>query len=153
MVSLPGAWSAPMMPYRAVTNQVVGKREADDRRAVNLQNAVGVVLDDGVVIHDDVARAAAQPHEVAVAAPFLAIDVVEQIVPDRDRARLLARVLIVVSEDRDARGAVAQDVVLEGDLFDLAPGAPAVLIADGEQDGEAHLRLQPVVLEACSIEW
>ena len=42
---------------------------ADDRRAVNLQDAVGVVLDDRVVIDDDIAWAAAACFDALTTTP------------------------------------------------------------------------------------
>src|ERR1051325_2635176 len=46
---------------------------------------------------------------------------------------------------------MAQDVVGEGDVLDDRPGRGAVLVAHREQNGEAVLRLYPVVLEGVPV--
>src|SRR5206468_132741 len=59
----------------------------------------------------------------------------------------LARVGIVGPQDVDPRPGVANDVVGEGDIFDRRPGSAAVLVTDGQLQGEAVLSGPPNVLE------
>ena len=47
---------------------------------------------------------------------------------------------------------VAHDVVHEGDVLDDRPRRAAVLVAHGEQDREAVLRVRPVVLEQVALD-
>src|SRR5262249_47079317 len=108
---------------------------------------LAVVGDDGVVVDGDVARAAGERQEVAVAAPRTAVDICEEIVADDDRLRLLARVVVVVAENTHAGPTVAHRVLLDRDVVALAPRTVAVLIADREEDRVARLAALPVVVE------
>ena len=126
---------------------IIREHEAENGWAVHGQDPVRLVLNHRVVIDGDVARAAEQHQEIAVPAPVPAVDVGEEVVADRDRSRLLARMHVVEPENRQARGAVPYDVVLERDLCDLAPGAAAVLVPDREENGKAGLSRLPVVVE------
>jgi hypothetical protein len=106
-----------------------------------------VPLNNGVVVDRDVARPVRHRHEVAAAAPNLTVDVIEQVVANQDRLRLLARVVVVPAQNLDACGAVTQYVLLERDVIDLAPGALAVLVPHREDDREPRLPAFPVVFK------
>ena len=57
------------------------------------------------------------------------------------RAGLLARMVVVEPEDLHAGAAVADDVLLERDVVDLAPRARAVLVA--RRSGRSRSRTAP----------
>jgi len=58
--------------------------------------------------------------------------------------------IVVVAKNLNARGAVPDDILLKGDLLDLAPRATAVLVAHGEHDGVPRLAALPVCTRMCS---
>ena len=109
----------------------------------DLHDAARGALDDRVVIDRDVARRVAQQREVAVAAPRVAIDAVEDVVVDADVVGLPAREVRIGAEHLHRGRDVAHDVEAELDVLDLAPRARAVLVADREQHRVARLRLLP----------
>jgi hypothetical protein len=106
-----------------------------------------MILGDRVVVDRDVARPAGQQEKIAAAAPVLAVDVGEHVVAHRDRLRLLARMVVVVAEDVDARRAVTHHVPLEVDVIDGAPRTAAILVTDGEHHREPRLPALPVVFQ------
>src|SRR5213594_2313088 len=90
--------------------------------------------------------------EPSLAAPVRAADVGEQVVPDRDAPRRLARVVVVAAVDVDAGGRAPGHVVGEGHVLDDRPRRAPVLIAHGQDDREADLRLDPAVLEEIAFD-
>ena len=83
--------------------------------------AFDVALNDRVVIDGDVARLIGHAAAAIRPLPTAAIDAVEEIVPHDDRVGLPARVVRVDAENRNAGRHVADDVLLELDVLDLAP--------------------------------
>ena len=75
------------------------------------------------------------------------VDVNQQVVPDDDRVGLLGFRAVVHAENRNGRGAVLQDIVFEYHLRHLAPRAPPVLIADGEEHRKPDLRGRPIIFQ------
>src|SRR5205807_3177756 len=67
-------------------------------------------------------------------------------------ARLSARSVVVAAQDVEAAPHVAHDVVDERHVLDDRPRGAAALVADGEQDREAALRVRPVVLEHVALD-
>ena len=130
-----------------VLGEVVRVDEPEDGRAVHVHDARRVILRDRVVVDRDVARPAGQQEKIAAAAPVLAVDVGEHVVAHRNRLRLPARMIVVVTEDVDARCTVTHHVPLEVDVIHGAPRAAAVLVTDGEHDREPRLPALPVVLQ------
>src|SRR5262245_40946087 len=89
----------------------------------------------GVVIDGDVAGAVEELKQSSVGP--LATDVDEQIVPDRDPARWLAGVDVVVTEHVDPGGHVLDEVIDECDVLDNGPRRAAVLIPWREENRES----------------
>ena len=141
----PGADDAVLV----VRRDVVLEDERGVRRMVAAeQHAAG--LQRGVVGDRDVAGAVEQLEQPS-GAPGSA-DVQEDVVADVQPPRLLARVVVVVPEHVDAAADVPDDVVDERHVLDRRPGRAAVLIAHGEQDGEAVLRVRPVAFEDVAVD-
>ena len=83
-------------------------------------------LEHGVVIHGHVLRGVSYLQEQAVPAPLAVVDILEEVVRDRDPRRRLALGSAVGPKNIDTTGGVPDDVAPEGDLFNGGPGcAPA----------------------------
>src|SRR5438552_768761 len=109
-------------------------------------------LEGGVVLDGDVGGRGQELEEEAASAPAGGADVIEEVVADQDAVGGLAGLEVVLAEDVDAVGGVTDHVVGEGDVLDDGPGGRAVLVAHGEEDGEAVLGLDPVVLEEILVD-
>src|SRR2546430_8772733 len=94
------------------------------------------------MVDDDVGGAVAQLEEApgAVGAgPLGTADVVEEVVLDEQALGLLAEEQIVPTQNFDAPGGMADDIVGEGDVGDNGPRGGPGLVAHGEQDSGAML--------------
>jgi hypothetical protein len=78
-------------------------------------------------------------------------DVEEDVVAHGDALGLLARIVVVLAEHVDACRDVPNEVVRERDVFDGGPRRAAILVAHGEENREAVLRLRPVVFEQVAV--
>src|SRR5262245_22006450 len=134
-----------------VRRDVVAKNEARTRRAVGDNERAA--LEDRVVIESNVDRPPDKLREPAVsrpvggAAPFIAVNVVNQIVLDQDSLRRLARRGAVRPRDVEATARMSQDVVGESHVLSRRLRRRPILAARREEDGEAILRVRPVVFE------
>src|SRR5438132_176071 len=108
------------------------------------------------MVDDDVGGAVAQLEEApgAVGAgPLGTADVVEEVVLDEQALGLLAEEQIVPTQDFDAPGGMADDIVGEGDVGDNGPRGGPGLVAHGEQDSGAMLiGADPVVLKDVAVQ-
>src|SRR5262245_53002454 len=110
-------------------------------------------LKDRVVVNRDVGRPTTDLREPAVrrpvcgAAPFIAVNVVNQVVLDQDSLRRLAQAAVVRPRDVEAVARMPQDVVGEGHVLSRRLRRRPILAARREEDGEADLRVRPVVFE------
>src|SRR5207247_2019175 len=108
------------------------------------------------MVDDDVGGAVAQLEEApgAVGAgPLGTADVVEEVVLDEEALGLLAEEQIVPTEEFDAPGGMADDIVGEGDVGDNGPRGGPGLVAHGEQDSGAMLiGADPVVLKDVAVQ-
>lgn len=147
------------LPHTAAEDAVVAPLEdvvAEDRVLVPVVGERGVAEGDGrvagadgVVIDDQVEDAAGTAGAVdgeQLERPA-AIDPVDEVVADENARGLLARVKVVRAGHVEAAEGVSEDVLLVGDVLHRAPGAVAVLVPDGEEDGQAGLPVDPVVLQ------
>src|SRR5438876_1196386 len=108
------------------------------------------------MVDDDVGGAVAQLEEApgAVGAgPLGTADVVEEVVLDEQALGLLAEEQIVPTQDFDAPGGMADDIVGEGDVGGNGPRGGPGLVAHGEQDSGAMLiGADPVVLKDVAVQ-
>src|SRR5262249_15925861 len=130
---------------------IIAKDESGARRAIGYNERAAVK--DRVVIKSNVGRASDQLREPAVdrpifdAAPFIAVNVVYQIVPDQNSLRRPARRGGVRPRDVEASARMAKDVVGKNHVLNRSPRRRAVFAARREEYGEAVLRVRPVVFK------
>src|SRR5262245_26066749 len=130
---------------------VIAKDESCARRAVGENERAA--LKDRVVIESDVDGTSDELREPAVsrpacgAAPFIAVNVVNQVVLDQDSSRRLARRGVVRPGDVEAAARMTRDVVGESHVLNRSPRRHAVFAARREEYGEAVLRARPVVFK------
>jgi len=107
---------------------------------------------DGQLQDPGVARIEGEELEESPRAPPIhRADVVEQVVPDQDALRLLAREIVVRGEDVEPAPGVTEDVSPERHVLDAGPRRSTVLVPDSEEDGEPVLVVLPVVLEEIAL--
>src|SRR5947208_15168668 len=108
------------------------------------------------MVDDDVGGVVAQLEEScgAVGAGTLgSADVVEEVVLDEQALGLVAEEQIVPTQDFDAPGGMADDIVGEGDVGDNGPRGGPGLVAHGEQDcGAMLIGADPVVLNDVAVQ-
>src|SRR2546428_1165510 len=135
----------PSDPIHVVEDDVVPKGEPHMRRGSRGQNVPS--LEARVVLDDDIGCTVEKLEEPPRAAPPGTAHVLEQVVLNQNPPGGLARVDVIAAEDVDPRGGVAHDVVHKCHVFHDRPRRATVLITHGEEDGEAGLSVDPVVLE------
>src|SRR5262249_39073726 len=110
-------------------------------------------LKDRVVVNRDVGRPPDDLRESAVrrpvydAAPFITVNVVNQVVLDQDSLRRLALRGVIRPRDVEPVARMSQNVVGEGHVLSRSPRRRSVLAARREEYGEADLRVRPVVFK------
>src|SRR5262245_16052489 len=136
---------------KIVPRDVIAKDKSLARAAVGENERA--TLKDSVVVNRDVGRPPDDLREPAVgrtvcgAAPFIAVNVVNQIVLDQDSLRRLARRGVVRPRDVEAVARMSQDVVGEGHVLSRRLRRRPILAARREEDGKTDLRVRPVVFE------
>src|SRR5215510_14158359 len=136
---------------KIVPRDVIAKDKSGAWRAVEENERAA--LKDSVVVNRDVGRPPDDLREPAVrrpvcgAAPFIAVNVVNQVVLDQDSLRRLARRGVVRPRDVEAIARMPQDVVGEGHVLSRRLRRHPILAARREEYGEADLRVRPVVFK------
>src|SRR5262245_2523965 len=110
-------------------------------------------MKDRVVIESDVdgppdeLREPAACRPVKGATPFIAVNVVNQVILDQDSLRRLARAAVVPTGDVETAARMTQDVVGESHVLSRRPWRCAIFATRREEDGEPVLRVRPVVFK------
>src|SRR5262252_2613203 len=136
---------------KIVPRDIIAKDKSFAWRAV--EENEHAALKDSVVVNRDVGRPPDDLRESAVrrpvcgAAPFIAVNVVNQVVLDQDSLRRLARRGVVRPRDVETIARMPQDVVGEGHVLSRRLRRRPLLAARREEDGETDLRVRPVVFK------